>query len=300
MQGTNNKIFLITTFALGLLAVSLFFTAEIGIHLSFAASANTGIPHQSRNEISEVKAFSDDSRFSSNKAATTSTEKLLKIFGSETPSPGNADIQEIDQYITDFFAHVDGQSYMKSYGFVSDSRQQFEEIIAKLSASPPTVTRETDSFKDVCKNVFYFYRILGKERILFLKDVLANESDIIEPMMTCFYRWLTRIPPNSNQKGLQVSVEQLCGFAGFFLETFGGRSYLFRRSAKVRTLISYYCILAVSKADREGYNPYGLDIRPHIELVFENITQQRGLDNKDLYLGELSGLRQKYNRYSSR
>ena len=64
--------------------------------------------------------------------------------------------------------------------------------------------------------------------------------------------------------------------------------------------MSYYCILIISEADREGYNPYGLDIRPHIELVSESIVQQSGLDNKDHYLDELVELKKTYHIYTSK
>jgi hypothetical protein len=47
-----------------------------------------------------------------------------------------------------------------------------------LSRKPPIFPRETDSINDVLKNAFYFYRILGKERITLIKDILENESDI--------------------------------------------------------------------------------------------------------------------------
>jgi len=225
---------------------------------------------------------------------------MLKIFGSEAPSLSDAKLDKIEKYIDACFLHIDDRPYIKSHPFFRGSRQQFEEIIEILSVNPPTFTRETDSFTDVCKNVFYFYRAFGKERILLLKDVLSNESDIIEPMMNCFYQWFTNSTVNSNQKNIRLSMKQLCGYAGFFLETFGGRSYLLRRSAKIRTLIAYYCILIINKADQEGHNPYGLDIRPHIALVSENMIHQDGLYHKDNYLSELSDLRKKYRIYTSK
>jgi hypothetical protein len=95
-------------------------------------------------------------------------------------------------------------------------------------------------------------------------------------------------------KSAPSSIEQLYVYACFFLETFGGRSYLLRRDSKVRILILYYCVLIIDQANIHGVNSNGLDIRPHIKLVLDDVTHQIGLNYKNQYFIKLETLRKKY------
>ena len=84
-------------------------------------------------------------------------------------------------------------------------------------------------------------------------------------------------------------------YAGFFLTTLGGRSYLLRRDSKLRILINYYSILILDLANNEKMNSVGIDIRNHIELLFIDLSNQKGLVYCDGYLNELEALKTKYN-----
>ena len=75
------------------------------------------------------------------------------------------------------------------------------------------------------------------------------------------------------------SLETLYEYAGFFLNTLGGRNYLMRRNAQLRILTSYYCLLILDKANDETLNRYGIDIRPHIKLVLSEIKNAKSLTN---------------------
>jgi hypothetical protein len=83
-------------------------------------------------------------------------------------------------------------------------------------------------------------------------------------------------------------------YASFFLNTLGGRSYLMRRDSKVRLLTTYYCILVLDRANDNGMNPNGVDIRPLIVLTANDIHSQKGLIHQKSYLAELSRLAGKY------
>jgi hypothetical protein len=85
-------------------------------------------------------------------------------------------------------------------------------------------------------------------------------------------------------------------YAGFFLNTLAGKSYLLRRDSKVRILTSYYCVLIVDRANDETLNRHGIDVRPHIDFLFYDIINQRVLVNKKQYLGKLVSLKEKYKR----
>jgi hypothetical protein len=221
-------------------------------------------------------------------------KKVVKIFETKEPEYQNLSLEEIDRRINSFFSYLDEQQYVKSYKFLCGSKQQFEQLLKVLIANPPSVPRETDSIDRLLKNVFYFYRLLGKEKLGLAKDILKNESDIIEPLMHTFYMLFTSGNEYAILKSARSSIEQLYVYACFFLETFGGRSYLLRRDSKVRILILYYCVLIIDQANIHGVNSNGLDIRPHIKLVLDDITHQIGLNYKNQYFMKLETLRKKY------
>jgi hypothetical protein len=86
---------------------------------------------------------------------------------------------------------------------------------------------------------------------------------------------------------LNVNSGQLYEYAGFFLNTLGGQSYLYRRDSITRTLTKYYSVLILDMANRETMNPYGIDIRPHLTLIQEDLRNLGTLKNSDEYLARL-------------
>jgi hypothetical protein len=231
---------------------------------------------------------------SNNAGRGSSKKKVIKIFGTEEPVSQNLGLEEIERRINLFYSYLDQQQYVKSYKFFNGTKEQFHQIFKMLAGKPPIVSRETDSINDVLNNVFYFYRVLGKERITLIKDVLENESDIIEPLMHTFYFWFTSSDEHSKLDLTQTSIEQLYIYACLFLETLGGRGYLFRRDSKVRILTLYYCVLIIDQANIDGINSYGIDIKPYFKVISEDMTHQKGLNYENQYFMKLEMLQKKY------
>ena len=201
---------------------------------------------------------------------------------------------EITRRITELFSYLDSKEYVSAYQLEGGTYQQFQLTIKELSSHPPLVVGETESLYTLYSNMSYFYRVLGIKRINLIKDILENESDIIESMMENFYLWFT-INGNSNEKEMnRPSLKMLYEYSGYFLNTLSGRSYLLRRNAKVRILTAYYCVLILDKANDSLLNAYGLDIRPHITLLLSDVSSRTGLINKEQYLLELEKLNKKY------
>ena len=221
-------------------------------------------------------------------------EKIWQIFGVKETPRQNLSVKEINRQINSFFAYLDQQEYIKEYKFAQDSKSQLNQIIEILTQNSPVLIRETDSIYDVLKNYYYFYRLIGKKRLNFIKDILTNESDIIEPLMYTFYLWFSANNENSDPDLVRPSFEQMYIYANFFLETIGGRNYLFRRDPKARKLASYYCVLIIDQANMDGLNSNGTDIRPHLELTIKDLANQIDLSLKNQYLWELENLRKKY------
>ena len=52
--------------------------------------------------------------------------KVVKIFETKEPVSQKLSLQEIDRRINSFFSYLDEQQYVKSYKFLSGSKQQFD------------------------------------------------------------------------------------------------------------------------------------------------------------------------------
>ncbi|NLA75276.1 MAG: hypothetical protein GX846_07395 [Deltaproteobacteria bacterium] len=219
----------------------------------------------------------------------------------ETPAEANEtpetafSITEIERNIASFFMHLDKQDYINEYLLNRGTYEVYKETILKISENPPLLVNETESLYSMFSNIAHFYRVLGVERISLIRDVLTYEDKEIESTMRDFYLWFTS-NTNSGIKG-RPSQETLYEYAGFFLNTIGGRNYLMRRDSKIRILTSYYSILILDMASDTKQNPYGIDIRPYIRLVYDDISGKSGFKFYSEYIKRLSRLMDKYNAY---
>ena len=220
--------------------------------------------------------------------------KMKDIFGDDyvevITSPNHIKFRESHKQVNAFFSYLDEQNYITLYNLSSGTKQLFQALYEKLLANPPISMRETDKIDFLLQNAFYFHRNIRHDDIILIKDILRNESDIIEPMIRLFYFWTS----DSKNREKNRSQTNLYEFSSFFLETLGGRSYLFRRHPKVRILLQYYCILIIDNANDNGLNMNGVDIRPHLRLTLDEVLNQKDLIYKQYYLDTLNDLIQKY------
>ena len=280
-------------FALSWCLINFFIGNKFGIRSGYADINGMDLCQVSFKTLEE-RTSSYKLALSNNAGRGPSKNKVVKIFGTEEPVSQNLSLEEIERRINSFYSYLDQQEYVKPYKFFNGTKEQFHQIFEILTGTPPIFHRETDSINDVLKNVFYFYRVLGKERISLIKDILENESDIIESLMHTFYFWFTSSDERSKLGLPRPSIEQLYIYACFFLETLGGRSYVFRRDSKIRILTLYYSVLIIDQANIDGVNSNGIDIRPHLKLISEDMTHQKALSYKNHYLIKLEMLRKKY------
>ena len=259
---------------------------------------------QMRQEIATLKQ-----ELAVAKGQNVSQDKLAKVFGEvqrgdkevtkqlegeiseEEKQPGFA---EVEGHIMAFFSYMDDQEYVQSYKFKEGTYRQYQIALKKLSSKPPIVTSETSSLYNIVRNVAHFYRVLGKKRVLLIKQMLQNESEVIESVMRTFYLWFTLNDEGQSSVQGRPSMKNMYDYCGFFLNTLGGRSYLLRRDPKVRTLTTYYCVLTLDKANDDELNSRGIDIRPYIESSLMEIENQTGLVHQKEYLATLRNLRLKY------
>jgi len=252
-------------------------------------------------EVTELKLELTDV-----KGQNVPEEKLATVFGKETKEEGRqveetqtppeelSDIAETERQIAAFFTYLDKRPYIRSLNLAGGSYLQYQIAIEKLSATPPIIVGEMDSLYNMVRNVAHFYRVMGKKRVLLSRQILQNESEVIEAIMQNFYKWFTMDDGGKSTLKGRPSMTAMYEYAGYILNTLGGRSYLLRRSPKVRTLTTYYCVLILDRANEEELNSRGLDIRPYIRSSLLEIKNQIGLIHQNEYITKLSELSLKY------
>ena len=123
-----------------------------------------------------------------------------------------------------------------------------------------------------------------------VKNIFALENDVLEKAMADFYAYYVSGDCCENDKESCLSLNTLYEYAGFFTNTFAGRSYLFRRKSAIRCLMDYYAVLILDRANEAGINRYGIDIRPQIDLALDNIVNRNNLVFQDQYLKKINRL----------
>lgn len=206
--------------------------------------------------------------------------------------------EELDQKIQEFFNYLDSQPYIASYNLENGARAHFKKIIEKLLDNPPIVARETDSLFTILTNTAHFYRILGKDNVLMIREMIIREADILEATFALFHQW-SRLGSQCRdvQTEIRLPLPKLYEYAGFFLNTLGGQSYLFRRTPHIRLLIKYYSVLVIDRANAEVVNRYGIDIVPHLESLINEMEIGETMVYKEQYLRKLRELQNKYQTY---
>jgi hypothetical protein len=223
-----------------------------------------------------------------------SKSELVNAFGDPKPTEpivlNKADCKKITGQAVAFFQYLDSKAYLIWPGIDMRADELFEDISKQLAAQPPVNVGEMEDLYSLVRNVTHFYRVLGRNRVNLIKEILTSESEIMEPAMAVMFAWIT----TCNYEYDQLNLNTLFQYAHFFLNTLGGRSYLLRRDTKQRMLINYYCLLIIDMANDAKLNAYGFDIRPHLDYVFYDINNQKGLMYRQRYLARLSALQNKY------
>lgn len=210
------------------------------------------------------------------------------------PSPEEDFCTKIEKDMAEFFHYLDQKKYVQRLDPNRDSYARFKDILKRSAARPPIPAGEGTDPKIIVKNLYHFFRVLGRKDLKLIRMVMANEQDSMEYNLTMFYRWITLDDRCPDPDGLRPSMSVRYQYAGFFLNTTGGRAYLFRRTQGLRLLASYYCLLIVHEADKKGLNSYGMDILPHIAPLKKEISRYSEFDFQREYIEELNRIEDFY------
>lgn len=229
------------------------------------------------------------------------TERLSQVFTPTSPlvkgtSPGSMECKELEESLRAFCRYLDAGETFRSQKIYTDSWALLNDIFETLDQQTPEMSGEAYRPSMVLENSYYFFRLLGKEKIDIAREVLRYEADLAEPLMGILYHWLVtgrgcnKLPPSP------ATLRIMYQYAGFFLNTLGGHSYLYRRDSKIRLLTNYYSILVVHEANLQGLNEVGLDLRFFLPLIFDEIQSRKDLFYAEDYLQTLTNLQLHYFR----
>lgn len=199
---------------------------------------------------------------------------------------------QIEKNVMEFFRYLDEKEYMSGQNLNIDTYTRFKKILNRLASQTPIPAGEATDTKAIIRNIFHFYRILGRKDLRLIRDILSKEEDTLEYNFEMFYKWFGLRCPKP--EGLRPSMEILYRYAGFLINSTGGRACLFRRSQEVRLLISYYCLLIVHDADKKGINNYGIDILPLIKPLRNEISYYPAFQFQEKYIEQLNRLQYYY------
>jgi hypothetical protein len=250
---------------------------------------------QRSEELSQKLAELEAELHSARAEAPPPDSRAVEIWGpipAETPGRDQPPkIADLERQIMAFFTYLDNRGYVKAFQLEGGTYAHYTAAVDSLSSNLPAVAGETESLYATLRNVSHFYRALGKKRTQFAIAVLRNETEIIESAMRLFFTWYSG--PAGTLKG-RPTLPVMYEYAGFFLNTLGGRSYLMRRDAKLRLLTTYYCLLVIDRANDRNMNANGIDIRPALALTAQEMRSHTGLVYRKQYLSELERLSAKY------
>ena len=214
------------------------------------------------------------------------------IFAAEIKQPKSMAPQEycakMENDTRDFFKYLDKKNYIQHLNEKMDTYAEFKRILKKLSSNLPVPAGEGIDSIVMTRNIFHIFRILSKTDIRLVKEITINESETMELNLEMFHRWLLLGNQCPDPDEMKPSFDVLYQYAGFFLNTIGGRAYLSRRTMALRMLLSYYSLLTVHEADRKGNNTYGIDIFPYIAPLSAEMALSPALKLKKEYIQNLN------------
>jgi len=256
-----------------------------------------GAPPESTEDSDPARTASPEPP-TRDRSVVTGRIPTADLSGMEDYDPSEADERRRQGHAEDFcrtvesdmqeiFSHLDGRDYISGLDLNDGVYGHFKNIVAALSAAPPAPAGEGLDPGILLGNIYHIYRSLNLTDLRLIKRVLERERDDMEVYMQMMYRWLASSDECPDHTGVRPPEETVYLYAGFFLNTTGGRAILFRRSPGFRILFTYYCLLSIHHADREKRNTYGIDIRPFIAPLKEEIAYHPGLIVRDRYLSQL-------------
>jgi len=201
---------------------------------------------------------------------------------------------QLENDVRDFFSYLDSKPYVQHLDLGEPVTDHVRDMVRRLSTHPPVPAGEGIDLRILTKNIFHLYRVLGLKDIRLVREILRNERDSLETNLEILYRWLMAGDKCPDRLGLRPPFQVLYKYAGFLVNTVGGRACLSRRSNLGRILATYYCLLIVHEADTRGLNNYGIDIYPVVISLKNEMSHYHDLEFQSDYLDKLTKMESYY------
>jgi hypothetical protein len=221
-------------------------------------------------------------------------EKQTAEMGEPAPPKREDECARIDEQVREFFAYLNKQAYVQQIKKDVDTYERFKALIKYLSSNLPIPAGEQRNGEVMKKNIFFFFRTLKGDDLRLIKEIMSHEADTLEMNLDILFKWAMMGNQCPDPEKIRPSLETLYHYAGFFVNTIGGRAYLFRRPTHLRLIYTYYSMLIIYEADMAGQNRYGIDIAPQIAPIIKDIGANMDLLFKDEYINKLNNIRHYY------
>ncbi len=222
----------------------------------------------------------------------------IPISPAERKPPGGPQAEsrceQLQGSLVDFFRYLDGKKYVQHLGAGADTYQRFQRILKRVASRVPIPAGEGIDPRITVENVYHLFRVLDRQDLRLIKDVIRNEPDTLEVNLRLLYEWLVAQGGCQEAADYRPSMKALYHYAGFFLNTIGGRAYLFRQAPALRLLVSHYSLLILHEADLKGRNTYGIDVLPFIGPLRKEILRYPDLHFQADYIAGLDRLESHY------
>jgi hypothetical protein len=202
--------------------------------------------------------------------------------------------QKMEKDLHEFFTYLDTRDYVRELRIEGGTFNHFIKIIHVLSLNPPIPAGEGLNYDMIINNIYHFYRALELKDLTLIELILKNEADTMEINLALFYKWLMSNDECGQKEGIPPALDTLYRYAGFLVNSIGGRSYLFRRETRLRLLLYYYSLLIIHEADKKKMNNFGVNITPFLEPLAEEIENYQFLYFRKEYAGRLINLKDYY------
>ncbi len=284
-----------------ILFIALFVVFALACYFYFALHRNKN-PHVITHEIGLIKEDVSPTRsfpLTDQKKTMDHDRKTMDVEtvpaeAKKTVATGENLCAVTEKQVRDYFHYLDTKDYVKRLCKGSGIEQKYNEIVRKLSQHPPVPAGEGLNPGTMISNVFHFFRVLSVDDIRLLKEIVSREHDSIEVVCQTLYKWMMADNCNAHAFLIRPDRKTIYKYAGFFVNTTGGRAYLTRRSDRLRLLVNYYCILALNDADKRGLNEWGIDIAPFVSVLEGEIKRYPDLVYQDQYLKTLGRIESYY------
>lgn len=199
-----------------------------------------------------------------------------------------------------FVNEIGTREYFTKMGGNETSLANFSSLLQRVNDNPPIVLRESDDLLSLLKNIAHFFRIAGRTSTEMLAELLKEENANLEGIAADAYALL--LEKNELEKLFSVHINDQTAYtyACYFLNSFGGRMYLFRRLPNQRLLATYYSLLIVDMASQKNENSNGVDIRQALDMLILEMEKSGDLlKNREEYLASLTEMKKRYSNTQS-